>query len=329
MAIVAPEGSPLHAAVISVWSLEESLSFYRDQLGMEVLGEAASGGGGDFADFWGVSGTASRSALLGASPDPVGRLLLVEFEAPGRKQIRDDDIHRAYGLFNLNFYSSDIERDSALFKERGFHFWSDPVRHDFAADVGQPIEVIFDGPDGVAINLVELATQDPATRIGQMRAYVDGHGRTAKGFTPVVTTSHVARNLDEAARFYINVLDCGVLIDEELSSPESNRFLRLAPESRTRVKFIQGNHMFGKIALSEPVNYDCASLVETAVAPNVGYLAQDFLVPDVGAAVVLAERAGASIVRFPMQVSVPGLGSVTSAMVRNPGSGALQTLTEA
>lgn len=329
MAIVAPEGSPLHAAILSVWSLEESLSFYRDQLGMEVLGEADSKGSDEFSDFWGVSGTASRSALLGASPDPVGRLLLVEFEASTRRQVRDDDIHRAYGLFNLNFYSADIERDSELFKQRGFDFWSDPVRHDFTADVGQPIEVIFNGPDGVAINLVELATRDPATRIGQMRAYVDGHGRTQKGFTPVVTTSHVARDLDEAARFYTDVLDCGILIDEELNSPESNRFLRLAPESRTRVKFIQGNHMFGKIALSEPVNYDCASLIEAAVAPNVGYIAQDFLVRDVGAAVALAERAGATIVRFPTQVSLPGLGTVTSAMVKNPGSGALQTFTAA
>lgn len=326
MAIVAPEGSPLHAAVLSVWSLEESLGFYRDQLGMEVLGEAASKGG-DFADFWGVSGTASRSALLGASDDPVGRIMLVEFAAAGRKQARDDDLHRAYGLFNLNFYSADIERDSALFRERGFSFWSDPVRHDFTADVGQPIEVIFNGPDGVAINLVELATKDPATRIGQMRAYVEGHGRTDRGFTPVVTTSHVARDLDRAAHFYTEVLDCGILIDEELSSPESNRFLRLAPDSRTRVKFIQGNHMFGKIALSEPVNYDCASLVDAAVAPNVGYIAQDFLVGDVGAAVALAECAGASIVRLPTEMSLPGLGTVTSAMVTNPGSGALQTLT--
>ena len=73
-------------------------------------------------------------------------------------------------------------------------------------EVGTPIEVVFEGPDGVMINLVELATTDPKTRIGQMRAYVEKHGRTKTGFTPVVTTNHVLQSRERGKTFYEEVL---------------------------------------------------------------------------------------------------------------------------
>ena len=191
---------------------------------------------------------------------------------------------------------------------------------------GAPTEVIFNGPDGVAINLVELTGDDPKTRVGQMRAYVQEHGRTPAGYTPVVTTSHVARDLDKAVAFYETVLKSGILIDEILGSPHQNNFLGLPKTAKTAVKFMQGNHMFGKIALSSPVNYECDDLVPTAHAPNIGYIAQMFEVNDLDYCVQACADLEAETYAPRGQHNVPGLGLVDSITVRNPGSGALQLI---
>ena len=141
---------------------------------------------------------------------------MLEFAAPQRELIQPVASAAAYGLNNLNFYVRDERAVAEDFSARGFTFWSQPTQHSLTAGVGNPIEVIFDGPDGVAMNLVELTSEDPATRIGQMRAYVERHGYTRCGFTPVVTTSHICRDMVAARRFYETVLRMGALIDSLL-----------------------------------------------------------------------------------------------------------------
>jgi catechol 2,3-dioxygenase-like lactoylglutathione lyase family enzyme len=322
--IVAPEGSPLSVAVVGCESLAASKRFYVDDLGFDVAAEQ-QWDGPQFERLWALpAGSTARAALLSACGSDVGRVLLVEFDAARRERVREGLPARAYGLFNLNFYTVDAVADAARFRARGFEFWSEPVRYDLGASAGSPVEVIFEGPDTVAINLVELATTDPATRIGQMRAYVEQHGRTRTGFTPVVTTSHVARSIPKARDFYERVLGMGVLIDEVIHADGSNRFLRLEPGSRTHVVFMQGNHMFGKVALSQPLNYPCEDLAPRAHAPNIGYLAQAFEVKNVAKSLAAARSLEARILLEPREVALPGLGARLMFAVANPGSGAVQ-----
>jgi len=335
--IVAPEGAPLAVAVISSRDLEVSTRFYADVIGLDVMDETRWSGSA-FERLWELPpGAAARCRLLAAGASAVGRVLLVEFDgrslAAGtvRESIHPRADSQQFGLANLNFYDADIHASTARLKAAGYSFWSEPTRHSLTAGVGNPIEVIFDGPDGVAINLIELASTDPATRIGQMRAYVDRHGRTRTGFTPVVTTSHVARSIPRARVFYERVLRMGVLIDEVMSADRVNAFLRLPDGARTHITFMQGNHMFGKIALAEPLNYAdaCVDLRPRAHAPNVGYLAQAFELRS-SAALEAAIRACRELeVEFvcePELGELPGLGRRHHLMVRNPGSGALQWL---
>ena len=105
-----------------------------------------------------------------------------------------------------------------------------------------------------------------------------------------------------------------------------NHFLRLPEKAKTAVKFVQGNHMFGKVALSQPLNYPCVDLVPTAVAPNIGYIAQTFVVKDLNEAKVACENMRCDVYAPPMEIDMPGMGRCTSYTVRNPGSGALQQL---
>lgn len=329
--IVAPQGSALAMAVMSCRNLDASLAFYCDLIGFDA-GLLLDWQGAQFEALWQLpAGSAARACLLTASDCEVGRLLLVEFRAKGRELIQREAHSRVFGLANLNFYVRDLRARVQKLTARGYTFWSAPTQHSLTAGVGNPIEVIFDGPDGVAINLVELTGTDLGTRIGQMRAYVEQHGYTRSGFTPVVTTSHVCRDLAAARRFYEQVLHLGVLIDEELSAPHVNAFLRLPADARTHITFMQGNHMFGKLALSGPLNYamQCDDLAARAHAPNIGYLAQAFAVPDVDAAFTAARQCGAEVVQAPCLALLPGSGERRQFMVRNPGSGALQLVYDA
>ena len=322
----------MRAAVIGCRDIEKSLSFYRDRIGLSVLADELLSGPA-FRSFWNLNGGASaRGILLGQGDEGVGQVLLLDFHLPEGSarpvEIRDRSIVRAYGCFNLNFYTADIRRDFEGLRKDGYVLWSDPVQHFFGDDVGDPIEGIFEGPDRVPINLVELATRDTATRVGQMRAYVEQRGYTDAGFTPIVTSSHGVDSSERAMAFYQQVLKMRPLIDEVLGSPESNRMLSLPVDAKTRVVFMQGNHMFGKVVLSQPLNYECESLIERARAPNIGYLAQAFAVGDLDEAAGQCKALRAEVLSKPQETPWPGAGSVSAMLVRNPGSGALQVLME-
>ncbi len=322
-------GSPLAAAIIGAENLEESLKFYRDVIGLDTS-PVETWAGPAFERLWNLpKGASARAALCQAGSDEVGRVLLAEFDSPDRQRVRENGERRAYSLFNLNFYTHDIFAAHTDLSARGYEFWSEPVNYALSDAVGAPIEVIFEGPDGVAINLVELKGGDPDTQIGRMRAYLESHGTTSTGYTNVVTSAHCVRSRDRAVDFYTQVLGMGIIIDEELSKPETNHFLGLAEGSRTHITFFQGNNKFGKVAMSYPVNYDPPDLIPRSQAPNIGYIAQAFVVADLGAAEAACERAQAETYAPRMEIDLPGIGERAVTTVRNPASGAITLLIEA
>jgi catechol 2,3-dioxygenase-like lactoylglutathione lyase family enzyme len=322
--IIAPGGSPLAFMVVSCGHLEESLEFYVGRIGLEA-GAVVDWDRDDLERLCAPApAPRARACLVGMPGLEVGRILLIEFAAASRVRIALESSLRQFGLANLNFYCADLRAAAASLAAAGYPFWSEPTQHGLTAAVGAPLEVLFDGPDGVAINLVELVTRDKATRIGQMRAYVESLGYTRTGYTPVVTTSHVARSIARAREFYERVLGMGALIDEEMALERSNSFQRLPRDARTHITFMQGNHMFGKIALAEPLNYECLDLVPRAMAPNLGLLAQGFEVRDLEAARSATQALGPEWVGGELRLELPGFGARSGFVARNPGSGAAQ-----
>lgn len=319
-------GAPVSVVVIGVADLDASLGFYADTLGLERIDSGVLQGG-DFERYWRLpAGTTARWAFLGHGTDPVGRIQLIEFSGTDRRQARPAGLRRAVGLFNLNIYASDIRRDYARLQAQGFRFWSEPAHNNFGPAVGETMEASFDGPDGVVINLIQLLTDDPRTVIGHITQFIDGYGRTATGFTSVVTTAHTVTDMDKALAFYYGPLGMTLFLESVLEGPVTNRALSLPAEARTRSVIVQGNHEYGKIALASALNYEIPSLVAEALPPNIGYLAQSFQVADLEATARACAAIGVETFSGPAERVLPGRGRCRAMLVRNPGSGALQEL---
>lgn len=319
-------GAPVSVVVIGVDNLDASLAFYHGTLGLPVV-EQRTWQGADFEQYWQVApGTSARCAFLAHGADPVGRIQLMEFSGKDRKQARPPTIRRANGLFNLNIYASDIQRDYARLKAQGFNFWSEPAHNNFGPAVGETMEASFDGPDGVVINLIQLISEDPKTVIGHIVKFIEGYGRTPAGFTAVVTTAHTVTDMEKALAFYYGPLHMTLFIESILQGPVTNRALSLPEEARTRSVLVQGNHEYGKVALAAALNYTIPDLVPAAVPPNIGYLAQSFQVADLAATAREAAAVGAPVYSGPREIDLPGRGRCRAMVVRNPGSGALQEI---
>ena len=317
---------PVSAVVIGARDLDASLGFYSGTVGLPVV-ESSTWEGPDFERYWHLpAGSSARCAFLAHGADPVGRIQLMQFSARERKLTRPPEIRRATGLFNLNIYASDIEKDFAQLKAQGFKFWSEPARNNFGPIVGETLEAAFDGPDGVVINLIQLLTEDPKTIIGHILAFIATYGRTPTGFTSVVTTAHGVLDMEKPIAFYYGPLHMSLFIESVLKGPVTNRALCLPEHCETRSVIVQGAHEYGKIALATPMNYEVPNLVPDAVAPNIGYLAQSFQIAGIEESARACAAVGAEVYTAPMTLALPGRGKCASMLVRNPGSGALQEL---
>jgi catechol 2,3-dioxygenase-like lactoylglutathione lyase family enzyme len=320
-------GSPLAAAILGVSSLDTALGFYRDVIGLDAT-DVVTWSGDVFEKHFALpQGASAKAVMFGLKDSPVGRVLALQFTAKDRKTIPAKGDRTYRGLWNLNFYVNDIRATTKVLQAKGYDFWSEPVGYEVSAKAGTPVEVLFDGPDGLAINLVEL-TGGPETTIGKLKSEVDALGKSTKGFSQVATTSHSIIHRDKALAFYTRVLGMEVRIDDILGKPETNYFLGRPPDAKTRATFVAGSHQFGKVALSHPENYTAPNKVPLAVPPNIGYLAQSFRVPSILRAQDACNAIGAEIFSPMMEIEIPGLGLTAAMIVRNPGSGALMHLFE-
>lgn len=321
-------GAPVYAATIGTENLARSIDFYTNQIGFEVVDRVILKGPA-FTRHWKVAEDTTAEIAVLADRWEFGRIILIHWNGRAGLPIRNVPGQRCYGLINLNFYSNDIERHTARIAAAGGHPWTEPTVHDMGPDIGEPIEVMIDGPDTIILNLITLQAKNPKARVRETGDYVANVlGYNKCGLTPVVTTQHCVRDADKALAFYQKVLGLGVRIDTVLKGELMEKFMDYPPGAMTRDIYLYGKTIIGKIAVNQPLNFECSDIVPNAVPPNYGYMAQAFLVDDLVSALAHSQSVGAELYSPAVELQLPGLGNTMTAIVRNPGSGALQELIE-
>lgn len=325
--LTAASGSPLYSATIGVDQLEGSVAFYRDTLGFDELGRQTLSGTA-FETHWSLPrGAQAEMSVLADRQCEVGRVSLIEFHANDRLVVRNIRGQRFFGFVNLNFYTEDIYGHVPRLERQGCRAWSAPVVHPMGPSFGEPVEVMLDGPDSIILNFIELRAANPAARMHRTIAYIRDHGGyNRRGTTPVATSQHCVSDYEAAMRFNTNVMGMSIRNDLVIKGEAMEKFMDYPPGAESRDTYLQGTHVFGKVAINHPLNFECVDLVPRAIAPNIGYLAQSFVVADLSAALSVAAALQARLLSPPTEMRLPGLGRVLTAMVRNPGSGALHEL---
>ncbi|NBU26310.1 MAG: hypothetical protein EBS39_11995, partial [Gammaproteobacteria bacterium] len=146
-------GAALSVAVVGTESLARFTDFFGGRVGLDATPEVTVGGDAFERHFALPPGSTARAVLMSLGGSPVGRVLGLQFDAPQRRRVSDGRPGPFVGYWNLNFYVDDIRATCAALEADGCAFWSRPVSHAMAGDAGAPVEAIFVGPDGVAINL--------------------------------------------------------------------------------------------------------------------------------------------------------------------------------
>jgi len=319
---------PLSAVLISVSDITRSISFYRDVIGLNVVEETVLRES-DFAFHWKLPmDTSAKVVCLQGADIPVGRVLLLQFDPASPEFIRRE-LHRSFfGLFNINFYVDDMQKAVTTLKKLGYAFWGEPVVQKMSAEVGNPLEVVFEGPDRIPVNLVELPNDGGQTRTGRNRLLMDQAGKTDTGFTPVATSSVYSAAKDDTVAFYTHVLGYTMAIDEIMERPESNALLGWPQEGRTQIAFLDPGHLYGKIGIAQPLNFDIADFTEEARPPRLGYFAQSFAVNDLNSTLQRCDDINAPVLSPPSTMKLPGYGNSNTAVVHLPSTGSLIELVE-
>ena len=315
----------LNFAIISVDDLNKSIEFYSDVIGLRSLPIMEYETELD-VNIWSVpKGTKIRQSLCHRDNSEVGQVLLIEFPNDKKNYIRTDlNAGMVRGFWNINFYVKDIYQSVEILKHKGYLPWSDPTKHQIGDQVGTPIEVIVNAPDGIAVNLVQLPENSQRESIQDMCSFFQSNGTTNKGFTEIVTTSHCVSNTENAKNFYRDALGMQVMFSDVLSTKESNKFLRRPDKGKTLITFMKGEHFYGKIALSEPLNYKVPNNIQNACPPNIGYFGQGFLINDTRK--ILTKNNLNILCQGPINISEEEVREAIS--LKCPGSDALIYLLE-
>lgn len=152
---------PMHHVTVTVSSLDRSLEFYRDLLGMRVTLEATIADEAHERYLRLPTGTVGRAAVLQLGP-PVGAVEIVEWEVPGTTGTAPDVARPPQiGSFVLAFEVSDEPLDDmvARLRDAGVTVWGEPEASEID-DYGTIRAVVVEDPDGMLVELLELPSRE-------------------------------------------------------------------------------------------------------------------------------------------------------------------------
>jgi catechol 2,3-dioxygenase-like lactoylglutathione lyase family enzyme len=313
-ALIEAGGGPVvegfREVVFSVSDLDGAASFYREVAGWEVVHSGPGGSG--LAGLWGLDSHLAIDEILLSNPgDDRGFLRLVRIPVAGRVQVRSSaQVWDTGGIFDVNVRVRNIHAKFEQLRERGWQFYSDPIRFSFGPFVVW--EVLAKGPDGVVIAMVERV-EPPLEGWPNLRE-----------LSHIFNSTQIVRDFEGSREFYEQVLGFEVYLEHEGPSKEPGPNVlglphNLAAEVSRKVVILSPDGTnSGSVELIAFDGLTGADFSSRAVPPNLGILALRFPVSDIEAfRARLAER-GVAPVNGPSKVMIAPYGEVRIMTVRAP-----------
>jgi catechol 2,3-dioxygenase-like lactoylglutathione lyase family enzyme len=295
--------SGIEKIVISVGSMDESLAFYRDQIGMKVVAEQRLEPE-KIQKLWDLSlGTEAQAVFL-KNEEQSTLLELIEFQPNSGKTIRGGAQPWDYGIYDIAFLVGDLEKTYKDLVGKGFRFLSPPIPYSPDWVPYDVKENILIGPNEMPIALIELVNAPPSELKG--------------AFGRIVDSAQAVENIDEVIRFYGDILGLSLQWDMKLPRGLIDEVLMLPQKTDVRIALFNKEGSEGPFV--EFLEYSCKgkSLASVAKPPNLGVFMISFETDDLSGLIEKFNKENVKIVSGPIKMEVAPHGMVKTIVVEGP-----------
>jgi len=293
---------------ISVGNMAESLAFYRDWIGMEIVADEQLIPA-EVSALWNLSQvTAARQVSL-KSKQQSTLLKLIEFSPNTGKTIQENAKPWDYRIYCLSFLVKDIDVVHRGMTAQGFTAISAPVQYQVDGIVPYGVkETIILGPDKVPIDHFQRMSNDK---------YED-----AGNYVKFAYSGQRVKSVDEAQRFYVDILGLDLLFARAASQGLADAMLGLPPDSEVKAT-VCGRR--GENSLNvEFLEFTIKGKPLVARPPDLGLFMISFEVDNLSAFIEKLKKARIKILSGPVKLHTKGCGEISAITVEGPD----QTLVE-
>ena len=301
--------SGIDSIFISVRDMDESLAFYRDWVGMEVVAEQHLDPE-KIRRLWNLAPEIQARAVFLKNEEQPTMLELIEFQPTSKRAIRQEARHWDYGFYDVGFMVKDLDKTYKGLIGKGFTFISPPIYYKPDWTTFDVKEAILIGPNDMPIAHIELLT---SPKMDIKIAY----GRL----------SHVAQmveDMDKVIMFYRDILGLQLISDVPVSRGLVDDVLMLPTGTDVRLAFVRKeNSQYAGVEFLV-FSLKGKSLASAAKPPNLGLFMISFETDDLPGLMEQFKSEKVTILSGPVELEAGPHGNIKAITVEGPNQEMLE-----
>ena len=288
---------------ISVGNIDESLTFFRDYVGMTICADQTLPSH-NIQKFWNLpEGTVARSVSLQKNSQP-SILELIEFQPNSGKNIRDGSTIFDYGIYDIAFIVRDLDKTYEDLIAKGYEFIAPPKNYTppwFPLEVK---EAILIGPGKIPIAHLEMVNSPEK--------------KPKEDYGLLADSAQVVNNIEETLRLYRDILGLDLIADQKLPRGLVDKVLALPKGTDLRMAFL--NKQGSQNPVIEFLEFSTKGKPLTSIANplNFGLFMVSFEVTDLSGLIIKLQDEKIKLLSKPMKMEIPYYGKVRSLLIESP-----------
>ena len=295
--------------LISVSDLNQSVKFFRDNIGMSVVGDYSLDSA-TINQLWKLPPQTTAHAVTLKNDEQTTLLELIEWQPNSGKLIRTAGNTTDYGLFTIAFRTKDVDAVYHRFKQQGYQFICPPITYTFSLGPVTVKEAIMVDSNGIPIVFLERLSEPIPELKGDFGMMLD--------------TSQVVADIDEAKKFYGDILGLTTIFDQVLPPGMIDDILNFPEGTESRMAFL--TQPGSKTPLLELIQSSVLgkSLSSFAKPPNLGLFAIAFATDNLELLIDKLQQHRIKILSEPLEIAFSEQEPAKAIVVEGPNGVNLQ-----